>query len=593
MIMEKEQTLYRSYTNKPEGVYDAETRTLRLAVASETPVDRYGVAEVLSMEEQDIDLSRLRNGAPLLLHHNPETQIGVVTKVFVGADKVLRAEAKISQRSIAQGVVKDIEDGIISKVSVGYERVKELTRSDVAGGVSVRWAWRPLEVSIVSIAADDTVGVGRSAERKQEVSTMEKNETREVVQPTEPKVDIQAIRSQERERVAGITQMGRKHNMVEQADKAVDEGKSLSEFRQIVLDKIEREQAAQPAKPVQTAAIGMTDKEVQRYSFLKAIRSLSGERVDAGFERELSAECERKFGRAPRGMYVPWDVQVGGQRALEAGGTGANVIATDLRTDLFIDLLRNKLATVNLGVGVMGGLVGDIEIPRQSAATTAYWISEGNAPADSDVTLAQVAATPHTVGARTDITRRMLLQSSMDAEQFIRNDLAAVLARAIDNAAFSGTGALGQPLGLVLTPGVLNPAVTTDAPTYAQMIGFKAAIKAANADIGTMKWAMTSGVWEILSTTIRTAGTDSKMLLDAEGDRFLGREFLESENLPDNSLFLGIWNQMMICMWGVLDITADRSALVTSGGVRVVALQDVDVIVRYPECFAFNDAVRT
>lgn len=588
--------------------YDAEKRTLTLAFVSETPVERWYGMEILSCDPEDVDMGRLRNKAPLLMHHDPTFQIGVIQKATVDADKVGRAVAKLSKRKAVEAIAEDIADGIVSKVSVGYELIdaKEDVREvddkgEPTGKRTIKWRWRPLEISLVSVPADDRVGIGRSrggqdatkpanvpavAETVTEVRAME-NTPKEMPAAT---VNAAEERANERARINAIRKLGAGHNMNAEADKAIDSGKSADEFRAEVLAAIERRQAAAP-KPEDTT-IGMSPKETRRYSFLRAIQSLAGEPVDAGFERECSDEVARKLGRPARGMFIPMEARAGIIGVSGSLGTGGQTVATDLLADSFIELLRKRLAVVDAGATMLTGLNGNVAIPKQSAASTAYWVAENSAATISMPTLTQVTGSPKTVGAYTDITRKLLLQSSMDVEALIRGDLAAVLARAIDVAALHGTGASNQPTGIVNTSDVTEVSVTQDAPTYAQIVAFPGAIMADNADIGAMKWLMPAGVWEKLATTLITTTYGDRHILDASGPRtLLGYDYAISNQVADGYLFLGVWSQLVIGMWGALDITADRSQLQTVGGVRVVALQDVDIMVRHPQAFAFGKQI--
>jgi len=587
--------------------YDKEGRTLALAFASETPVDRWYGKEILSCDPADVDMSRLKNRAPLLMHHDPTFQIGAIQKASVDADRVCRAVAKLSKRKAVEGIVGDIEDGIVSKVSVGYELIeakgdsKEVDdKGEPTGARTITWRWRPLEVSLVSVPADDRVGVGRAhggqnagtnaaippPPAQQEERAMENTNEKPAVT-----VDAAEVTKTERKRVSEIAKIGRKNGLDDVAAKAIEDGTDVLKFREMVMDALEARQAKGPEGNGGSTEIGLTPKEARRYSFLRAIRStMLGETVDAGFERECSAAVAKQLGRQPQGIFVPMEAQRAGILGVDGGlGTGGQVVATDLLADSFIEILRKRIAVVGAGATMLTGLNGNIAIPKQSAASTAYWVAENAAPTISMPTLTQVTGTPKTVGAYTDLTRKLLLQSSIDVEAMVRNDLAAVLARAIDVAALAGSGSSNQPRGLETTSNVNEVVITENAPTYAQILAFVGAIMADNADIGTMKWLMPAGVWEKLAGTLVTTTYGDRHILNPEGpSRLLGFEYAITNQVKDGYLWLGVWSQLVIGMWGALDLTSETAALQTVGGVRVVALQDVDVLVRHPQAFAFG-----
>jgi HK97 family phage prohead protease len=142
---------------------DEKKRTVSIAVSSELPVERSFGKEILVHEQGAIDLAFLASGrAPLLLDHDMERQIGVIESVELSADRVLRAKVRFGRSALAQEVFQDVVDGIRGNVSVGY-RVNKMERSASNKDEYLVRSWSPLEVSVVSIPADPSVGVGRSA----------------------------------------------------------------------------------------------------------------------------------------------------------------------------------------------------------------------------------------------------------------------------------------------------------------------------------------------------------------------------------------------------------------------------------------------
>ena len=142
---------------------DTGARTVELAFASEQPVDRLFYTETLSLESSSVRSGRLAAGAPLLDNHNPDCQIGVVDSWRIDEDRVARAVVRFSKSTKGEEFFQDVVDGIRRSVSVGYlvHKAQEISGGSKPG---VRVTdWEPLEISIVSIPADVSVGVGRSA----------------------------------------------------------------------------------------------------------------------------------------------------------------------------------------------------------------------------------------------------------------------------------------------------------------------------------------------------------------------------------------------------------------------------------------------
>jgi HK97 family phage major capsid protein len=294
---------------------------------------------------------------------------------------------------------------------------------------------------------------------------------------------------------------------------------------------------------------------------------------------------------------VPYDVQ---KRDLVVGTptAGGNLVATDLLSGSFIDALRNAMVIQGMGARMLTGLQGNITIPKQTGAATAFWVAENSAPTESQQTLGQVTMTPKTVGAFTDIGRRLLLQSSIDVEQMVSTDLATVLGLAIQQAAINGSGASNQPSGLLtlITPSVIG-GTNGAAPTWQNMIDLETNVAVGNADIGSLGYLTNVKVRGKLKSTQKFSGTNGMPVWDAGDTPINGYQAGITNAVPSNltkgtssgvcsAVIFGNFADLMIGMWGGLDLMVDPYTGSTAGTVRVVALQDVDVAVRNVESFA-------
>lgn len=352
--------------------------------------------------------------------------------------------------------------------------------------------------------------------------------------------------------------------------------------------------------------IGMSQREVQRYSLVRAIRAAADVRNprawdNARLEREASEAVAQRMGKSPQGFYVPYDYLNGERRDLLVGTptAGGNMVATDLLASNFIDLLRNRMVLQAAGATMLTGLVGNIAIPRQTGGATAYWVAENNAPTESQQAVDQVPMTPKTVGAYTDIARKLIMQSSVDVEAFVRRDLSTVQALAIDLAGLHGTGASNQPTGVAITSGIGSVVGGSDgaAPTWANIVSLETEVAQDNADLGSLGYITNAKVRGKLKSTNKVANT-AEMVWDARfpdtplnGYRAPVSNQVRSDISKGNgtnlsAIFFGNWSDLLIGMWGALDILVDPYTGSTAGTVRVVALQDVDIAVRHAESFA-------
>ena len=569
-------------------VVDEEKRTVRIAVSSEEPVERSFGSEILDHSERSIDLSFARSGTmPLLLDHDPRQQIGVVEDVNLdGSARRLRATVRFGRNGLAKEVFDDVVDGIRSNISVGYH-VNSMVEE---GANSYRVDnWLPMEVSVVSIPADRTVGVGRAAEKPPAEPKIQ-SEIKETTMSEEVQVDVEAVRAEAARSAAKDTaemyRLAAKHNKRDMADKAVAEGRSLAEFRGELLEAIGNQ-------PLDTQEIGLTKKEVRNFSLMNAIRAMANPtdrnaQEAARFEFEASQEAAKRAGVDPQGLYLPHDVMRSwNQRDLNTSDDSA-MVAEAYRGGDFIDVLRNASSVMQAGATMLTGLQGDVKIPKKTAASTGAWIAtEGGASTESEPTFGQVTMSPKTVGAFTDITRLMMMQSSLDIENLVRNDLSTGIALAIDDGALEGSGSSGQPTGIKNTSGINAPTAFAAAnPTFAEVVAMETAVAEDNALMGNLAYILPASMMGALKTTAKDAGSGQFV---AEGGQINGYNAIVSNQVTAGDLYFGNFADLLIGMYGGLDITVDPYTASTSGTVRIVALQTVDVAVRHAVSFAYNN----
>lgn len=451
----------------------------------------------------------------------------------------------------------------------------------------------------------------------------------------------------ERARAREILAIGRQFDVSDLADAAIDAGTSLDAFRQQVLGRM---RDTGKIRVAESPEIGMSEAEVKQFSFCRAMLAAAdpanAHRI-APFEMEASRAAQDKRGDSrdkireaamtipvdvlSRGLVVPQDMARSAARMLlsrvqrNAGaygdmmrdlvvGTptaGGNLVATELLAGSFIELLRNAMVLDRLGVTMLRDLNGNIAIPAQTGGATGYWVGENIAiTSESQQTIGQVTLTPKTVGAYTDFSRRLLLQSSMDVEMFVRADLAATLAQMIQSAAINGAGG-SEPTGLLNTVGIGSVAGGAHglAPTYDHMVDLETAVSVANADVGNLAYLTNAKVRGKLRKTQVFASTNGKAVWTSGRERgvgeVLGYDAYVTNSVPSNltkgtsngvcsAIAYGNWSDMIMGMWGGIDLMLDPYTGATAGTKRVVALQDLDVALRRVASFAaMKDALTT
>jgi HK97 family phage major capsid protein/HK97 family phage prohead protease len=586
------------------AVIDEAARTATLAFASELPYERHWGVEILSISRAAMRQGRLKSGANLLVDHDTRDVVGVIESVEIDADKVARAVVRFGKSARAAEVWQDVVDGIRRNVSVGY-LIHEAQLVETRDGVETYRVtdWEPFEVSLVSVPADPSVGVGRAMDQDdasapaaitQPAAAAPLAITPITVSKDNTMSDITVI--DQRNHAADISKIAKTlPGGAEMAMDAIQRGLTVEQFQAEAITKLAN-------KPTPTADIGMDKRELRRYSVIRALNAManpqdaSAQRA-AAFEMECSNAVAQVAGKQARGIFLPTDVQKRDITAATGGTDGGNMVATDLIASDFITLLRNAMVLPGLGARMLTGLVGNVAIPKQATAASAYWVAENNAPTESTQTFGQVTMTPKTVGTFTDISRRLLLQSSLDVEALVQQDLATVLGLAIQQAAINGSGASNQPSGLLtrVTASVIGGA-NGAAPTWANIVALESNVAIANADVDSMAYLVNAQTRGKLKGTSKVSGQNG-FVWEAGTTPLNGYRAGVTNAVPSNltkgtssgvasAIIFGDFSQLMIGMWGTLDLMVDPYTGSSAGTVRVRALQDVDVNVRYTESFA-------
>lgn len=240
---------------------DTDSRTVELSFSSETPYGRWFGDEILCHDEECINLERFSNGlGTVLFNHDRDAVVGHIEKVWL-EDNRGKALVRFDTDEQSETIFQKVQSGTLQGVSVGYAiyRYEVLEDEDTKstngrfnGPAYVVTDWEPLEISIVSVPADPTVGVGRSAEEIHTSIDTQEDNTRmdpkeilnnEEVKSTEPvetgitQADLQKAMEQERKRTSEITALFRDFD-VEGADEAIVMGVSVDEARAMVMDQL-------------------------------------------------------------------------------------------------------------------------------------------------------------------------------------------------------------------------------------------------------------------------------------------------------------------------------------------------------------------
>ena len=390
----------------------------------------------------------------------------------------------------------------------------------------------------------------------------------------------------ERARVNEITAIGetfRNHGGQAIAKAGIEAGDTLDAVRAKIMNAM----AASQSAPV--AQLDLSTRETKRFSVLRGIKALADKDwKGAGFELECSREiCKRAGLPEPvhGGFYIPVEVQ---KRDLTVGtsNAGGYLVETALRPESFIELLRARSVVAGLGATMLTGLVGNVSIPKQTGAATGYWLAnEATAITESQQTLGQLALTPKTLGAYTEISRLLMLQSTPAADQLVMNDFAKVMALAVDLAALEGTGSSGQPAGISVTAGIGS--VTGTSIALAGVVEFQTDVASGNALTPNCAYVTTPTVAGLLAQRQRFTSTDTPLwrgnILEGTVEGYRGRT---TTQVTAASMVFGDFEQVVIAEWGFLEMALNPYANFTAAITGVRAIQSLDVGIRQAAAFS-------
>ena len=591
---------------------EEESRTINLSFASEEPVMRSFGWEILSHERQDIDLNFIESGrAPLLLNHNPEVQIGVIQSASLDStERKSRSVVRFGKGELASEILADVNDKIRTNISVGYT-VNNLEKQDEQrDGTDVyRAEWTPMEISLVSIPADRSdIGVGRAEIKKPKIESKDMETKAEIVAEV-PSVDAEKVKAEalaERHKeIKEMQSLGERHNLRAFTDECVHNGTDLFTFREKMLNKIESKPLSSLDDPMD-----IQPKEAQRYSFLKALNAASrGNWDQAGFENEMSQEMAHKSGKRPQGFYVPdyaWSSDLYSAKRELTVGTNASggffAPSVQLGSE-WINALRAKMVLSDLGMRTMSGLTTKVQIPKVSAGAAAAFVAESGAVADQTVTTAQITLQARTLGARSSVSRLLLMESDPSIEQIVRDDLVAAIASKIQDVMIEGSGS-NEPTGVTKTSGVgaINVGDNGGPPTWALITNLVREVEVDNAVLNesTLGFATNPKLKSKMAQVAKVGSSDSVMLLNDPWSSLYGYPIRFSTDVPSNltkgttsgtcsALIFGDWSQLIMASWGASpDVLVDPYSSSSDGTVQIIVFSEIDAAVRNAQSFAIT-----
>lgn len=430
---------------------DTDSRTVEIAFSSEAPVDRWYGREILDHKPGACRIGRLTDGGPLLLDHSPDDQVGAVLEASIGADRIGRAKCKVSRSSDGEDVLMDLADGIRTKCSVGYVIHAIVLESSADGVDTYRVTdWEPLEISLVSIPADTSVGVGRSLQQPKQVTMMDFESVEE-----NPAEQVNTAQADEATRAApvaatssinpdadAIRSVGKFFKLSDQAERHIMLGSTLADFREFV-------RAQEPVPIPVTPAVQRIESRIPHGRLTAYRQELFGS----------LRECEEQAYRA--GMWgrafifndstaLRWCREHGvevsalgadgvSKRTLTGLAPGQNVVVPDELVLPIIDL-REQYGLARRLCRVHPMASDTATVPRQGTGATAYFVGRESAPTASDPSIDNITLQAKNVAAETRISNDFADDSVINLADWIATEHARAFAIKEDGCLINGDG---------------------------------------------------------------------------------------------------------------------------------------------------------
>lgn len=369
---------------------------------------------------------------------------------------------------------------------------------------------------------------------------------------------------------------------------------------------IESRRTSGGGQPRHETVTGHPERDLRRYSFHRALRQktaeMEGKGKFDGLEGEVDAELARNWPGALKrqgGILAPYSTRTLDSLTLTKGTETVFEEAGDL-----IELLRPKARVIEAGATVLTGLTGPVAFPKQSAGATIYWVPENGASdvSDGDPALGLALVNPKTLQSNIPYTRQLLMQSSLDIEAWLRNELSIAHGLAIDRAAIHGRGNNGEPTGVYAASGVYAQAMG-GVPALGTLMNMVAAIADMNADVETMRWITTPLMAGKMRTTLEFPGAAMPQggtlwqgslakgtMLGYGAASSTQVSKVMSGSLPTggstHGMVFGNWADMLIALFGALEFIVDPFSKKKKGIIEITTVQFADVLLRHGESFS-------
>ena len=619
----------------PARAIDKDSRTIEVAFCSELPVSReidgQLYYEILLCGEENVDLSRLNNKGAVLFNHDRDKLIGAVVEAHMDSDRVGRATLKISTVGLGSEMWSMIEEGILSHVSIGYN----IYDYRMDGNNIIVTNFEIYEISLVTVPADETVGVGRSlgddnfAEELSEAhedeslnSTentieeerlMEEQEGMEETRLDNEAYDIKETLEVDNDSNGGVANIelsdgeleelvSKRPDLLKKLQQGVEPDQLNSNEPSEVEDVRELESESDPEMEEPEVDAGEEERKRELTSIGLVLNVDVSDAIENGisitdFKRSLNTNNkspnvkDNKMEKSVINGLIrqaaegkPFDgtrleVPVNQLRATSTSPTTGGALVKEVYVDSYIDVLRANSVFAQLPIQTYSGLSGEgnLVLPKLSSDYSLMFdiIAEGEDSPLVDANFERIVMKPQTFSGTVPLTRT-LIKSADTAERYVQDSMV-------------------RGAGLRLEKLILNEVVAaapngtlTAAPTQKDVQDALAKLAAANIRIDSVVAIVHPTTAAVLRSTLVGENTAAKYMIEGfRFDAFLcdSVRVIESTQVAAGQVIFGDFANVILASWGGLTVDRDDTTLRASQGIMLRTFAYIDWAVAHDEAF--------
>jgi HK97 family phage major capsid protein len=376
-------------------------------------------------------------------------------------------------------------------------------------------------------------------------------------------------------------------DLTEAEQVSYDEKMNLIDKLKKDIETVERQESlnAEIATKTPKVEVMKKDNEVRGYSLFKAIKGLMDNNLD-GLEKELHDEAveeARAAGRTINGLGIP-------SRLLEQRADvtqGSSAIAPTVVMG-YQDALREASVFNRVGANILTGLSSDTRLPITGKQTVA-WEGEVDAAADGGVNFGKLDLTPLRLSSTVAISKQLLMQNGMGAQQAIVADLGRAAGAKIDAAMFAAANVTSAPGAVADVTGVLEiteNSYSANASIFDDFCLAESELAVGEGLSGNLAYVANPKLMKDLKRSAQVAA----VTVGSQGNLVNGYPTYYTVGCTSNAavsadFLFGDFSKLFIGMFGGLDITIDPYTLAANAEVRLIVNQYIDWGVTQPGAF--------